>query len=248
MGRGGMVRRGRRRRRRRIIGTAVVASSIANNNQRRRQQQYHQQSQQDQIRQQQYEIDRLKAEQRRAKEREREKNQQPKVVYVQAPPPQHTAQHVQKLSGVQQVEYVPHPTIAQKQPSIVYVHGPPPQNEGNHHAVAVAGTTAAVAGVAYQHQQPSAPAYNPQAQVAQPLVPTQTVVHQQAVQQHAGGLSHDQHNYVQPAKEKIVYVEKPVEKIVYVDKKQKEEENLIHKQEPTEAPPPKSDGGCCTIL
>eukprot|EP01083_Nonionella_stella_P279009 948883_1 len=121
MGRGGrMVRRGRRRRRRRILGTAVVASSIAHNNARRRQSAYEYDRQQEQLRAQQYEIERLKEEQRRAKEQERIKNQQPKVIYVQAPPPGHTAQHVQKLSGVQQVEYVPQQAPAAK-PKIVYV-------------------------------------------------------------------------------------------------------------------------------
>ena len=168
---------------------------------------------------------------------------------------------------------------APTQQKIVYVQGPPPQrNEGQALGVATTAAVAEAA-IHHQHVQPSAPpSYNPSAvdpNPSQPLVPQQAApAHQQqyiqqvpppkqqhvqmvqpvqaaqpAQPQHAGGLTQEQHNYVQPKQEpKIVY--KEVEKIVYVDKKDKEAEALIHKQkqQKQEPPPPESGGCCCTIL
>lgn len=197
-------------------------------------------------------------------------------MYVHAPPPGHQAQNVQKLSGVQQVEYhIPPQPSAPQQPvihpqpqKIVYVHAPPPsQPEGG------IKTTASVAMV--QHPTIQTAPYNPEIQQLIPqqtqqtvhpqhtiqpqqhiqvIAPPTTTTHQQVqmVQQapNHGGLTKEQHEYVQPKpKEKIVYVEKPVEKIVYVDRKQKEEETLIEKkQQQTQQPPPEQSSGCCCVV
>eukprot|EP01083_Nonionella_stella_P279007 948881_1 len=177
----------RMRRRRRIIGTALVASAVVNNNQRRRHEYEYQSQQQAQLAAQQREIDRLKSEQRARRKAE---ESQPKIVYVQAPPLGYTAQHVQKVSGVQQIEYVQQhqqqPILTKPKSNILYV-----QKEG----------------VYVSSQNPNIgtiPAYNPE---VHPLVPAQqqpNIQYHKPVQTAATvqtinrQLTQEQHYYVQP--------------------------------------------------